>query len=197
MSQPKKIVNRGYIKSKILTTYLTMIQPEDISPEDINSVDQQKDLELQKDILKGRKFSLAELIGKEGGDFLKGESPVPKITQLKTEINLFIRNNLNDVSGALQAVLQNWVNADDLKISTYQETPLTALSLMIEEIINNEHLYYEFVRQVDFLWGKTYDERPHFQSPGQKAHPQDEYTHESVRKQLIDLLTIINNGTHN
>ena len=146
-------------------------------------------------ILKGRQFSLAELIGKEGGDFLKGESPVPKIIQLKTEINLFIRNNLNDVSGVLQAILQNWVNDDDEKITAYQETPLTALNAIIEEILNNDHLYYEFVRQVDFLWGQIYDERPYFQSPGQKAHPEDEYTHESVRIKLIDLLNIVNNKT--
>ena len=107
-----------------------MIKPEGNSPQDMNAINQQKDRELQKDILQGRKFSLAGLIGQEGGDFLKGDSPVPKIIQLKTEINLFISNNLNDVSGALQAVLQNWVDADEAKISSHQKIPLTALTLI-------------------------------------------------------------------
>lgn len=97
--------------------------------------DLDQDLELQKDIYQGREFTLADFIAKEGGDFLKGESPVPKIVQLKTEINFFIKNNLKDLSGSLQAVLQDWVNISDDKISSNRENPLNALSLIIEEII--------------------------------------------------------------
>lgn len=121
--------------------------------------------------------------------FLKGESPVPKIVQLKTEINFFIKNNLKDLSGSLQAVLQDWVNISDDKISSNRENPLNALSLIIEEIISNDNLYYEFVRQVDLKWGQMYQERPYFQKPGQIPHPEDEYTHDSVKIQLLDLLT--------
>jgi hypothetical protein len=153
---------------------------------------QDQDLELQKDILQGREFSLAELIGREGGGFLKGESPVPKMVQVKTEINLFINNNLSDLSGALQAVLHNWVNASDDKISSYQDQPLTALLLIIDEILNNNNLLYELVKQVDLKWGQMNQERPYFQQPGQMPHPDDEYTHESVKKQLINLLEKIN-----
>lgn len=120
---------------------------------------------------------------------MKGESPVPKIVQLKTEINFFIKNNLKDLSGSLQAVLQDWVNISDDKISSNRENPLNALSLIIEEIISNDNLYYEFVRQVDLKWGQMYQERPYFQKPGQIPHPEDEYTHDSVKIQLLDLLT--------
>ncbi|WP_342597893.1 hypothetical protein VKI21_02715 [Cyanobacterium aponinum UTEX 3222] len=137
----------------------------------------------------GCEFTLADFIAKEGGDFLKGESPVPKIVQLKTEINFFIKNNLKDLSGSLQAVLQDWVNISDDKISSNRENPLNALSLIIEEIISNDNLYYEFVRQVDLKWGQMYQERPYFQKPGQIPHPEDEYTHDSVKIQLLDLLT--------
>ncbi|AFZ55361.1 hypothetical protein WEU38_17235 [Cyanobacterium aponinum AL20118] len=151
--------------------------------------DLDQDLELQKDIYQGREFTLADFIAKEGGDFLKGESPVPKIVQLKTEINFFIKNNLKDLSGSLQAVLQDWVNISDDKISSNRENPLNALSLIIEEIISNDNLYYEFVRQVDLKWGQMYQERPYFQKPGQIPHPEDEYTHDSVKIQLLDLLT--------
>lgn len=153
--------------------------------------DLDQDLELQKDIYQGREFTLADFIAKEGGDFLKGESPVPKIVQLKTEINFFIKNNLKDLSGSLQAVLQDWVNISDDKISSNRENPLNALSLIIEEIISNDNLYYEFVRQVDLKWGQMYQERPYFQKPGQPPHPEDEYTHESVKIQLLDLLARI------
>lgn len=153
--------------------------------------DKSENIELQRDILKGRKFSLADLIGKEGGGFLKGESPVPKIIQLKTEIKLFISNNLKDLSGALQAVLNEQVNTEDEKISSHQEKPLTALKLIIEDIIDNENIYHLFVKQVDLKWGQMNGERPHFQLPGQTAHPDDEYTHESVKKQLLDFLETI------
>ena len=36
-----------------------------------------------------------------------------------------------------------------------------------------------------------YDERPYFQSPGQPPHPEDEYTHDSVKGKLINFLESI------
>jgi len=52
--------------------------------------------EIIADLLSARKFSLADAIAKEGGGFLKGESPVPKLVQATTEINNFITANLID-----------------------------------------------------------------------------------------------------
>lgn len=147
--------------------------------------------DLQKDILSGRKFSLADLIGREGGDFLKGESPVPLLVQATTAINLFIAQNLSDLSGALQPVLQNWVKADQAKVSHHLDNPLLALSEIIKEILDNEQLLYDLVKQVDFTWGQIYQEKPYFQKLGQQPHPDDEYTHESVRAQLTKLLNIV------
>ncbi|MGK7882597.1 MAG: hypothetical protein AB4060_21215 [Crocosphaera sp.] len=139
---------------------------------------------IQREILAGRKFSLAEAIGREGGDFLKGESPVPKLVQATTEINTFIAINLQDSSGALQAVLQTWISTDEAGVSKNLDSPLQALKQMLDKILDNSELLYELVRQVDFQWGKMYDERPYFQSPGQPPHPDDEYTHESVEEKL-------------
>lgn len=153
-----------------------------------------QDIDLQIEIIESRKFSLAELIAREGGNFLKGESPVPKIVQLKTEINFFIGNNLQDLSGALQAVLQNYVNGEDYKISGYQDNPLKALYLMITEIINNDNFFYEFVKEVDLKSGQMSGERPYFQIARQLPHPDDEYSHESVKTQLLNLLKIIENN---
>jgi hypothetical protein len=143
---------------------------------------------IQQEILSGRKFSLADLIGREGGGFLKGESPVPKLEQVKAEIKLFIDYNLADLSGALQAVLYHWVREDDTRVSRYLDAPLIALREIIVEILDNQNLLYEFVRQVDIKWSQMNHERPYFQRPGQLPHPEDEYTHESVRKKLVELL---------
>ena len=147
----------------------------------------EKNQAIQREILAGRKFSLAEAIGREGGDFLKGESPVPKLVQATTEINTFIAINLQDSSGALQAVLQTWISTDEAGVSKNLASPLQALKQMLDKILDNSELLYELVRQVDFQWGKMYDERPYFQSPGQPPHPNDEYTHESVEEQLKSL----------
>ena len=67
------------------------------------------------------------------------------------------------------------------------QTPIVALSEILESIIDNQQLLYELVRQVDFRWSQIYDERPYFQQPGQAPHPDDEYTHESVYQKLIEL----------
>ncbi len=157
------------------------------------SSEQEKEqtLNIQQEILSGRKFSLAEAIAREGGNFKKGESPVPKLVQATTEINTFIATNLQDSSGALQMILQTWVIQDEAGISRSLDSPLIALQGLVKNILDNSEVFYEFVRQVDFKWGQLYDERPYFQLPGQAAHPDDEYTHESVKEKLIYLLTIL------
>ena len=147
-----------------------------------------EDLLLQQDILDSRPYSLAEAIGREGGTFLKGESTVPKLVQVITKINTFIDRNLNDPAAALQAILHQWVKGDP-RVSQYKETPLVALTEILQSIINHPNLLYELVRQVDIKWGQMYGERPYFQQPGEAPHPNDEYTHESVRQDLIDLQT--------
>lgn len=150
------------------------------------------DFNLEKNIISGRKFTIADVIGREGGSFLKGESPIPILTQAINEINGFISKNLSDSSGALKVVLQNWVK-NDSGVSKNINKPMVALTNILESITSNLELLYEFVRQVDFKWGQMYGELPHFQQPGQEPHPDDEYTHESVQKQLLELLEKVKN----
>jgi hypothetical protein len=152
--------------------------------------DNDRNLAIQQEILSGRQFSLAEAIGREGGNFLKGESPVPKLIQAIAEINRFINQNLSDSSGAIQAVLYVWVKTDS-RVSQYLNSPLMALNEILSTLLDNQDLLYEFVRQVDHKWGQLYGERPYFQQPGQLPHPEDEYTHESVRLKLMKLLDIV------
>ena len=151
-----------------------------------------RDLLLQQDILDSRPFSIAEAIGREGGTFLKGESTVPKLVQVITAINTFIDRNLVDPDAALQAILHQWVKGDP-RVSQYKETPLVALEEILNSLLNNSNLLYELVRQVDIKWGQMYGERPYFQKPGQPPHPNDVYTHESVRRDLLDLQNKLHN----
>lgn len=150
--------------------------------------------DVQKDILLGRQFSLAEVIGREGGCFLKGDSPIPRLFQAVAAIHCFIDQNLSDSSGAVQMILQTWVKLDEARVSQHLNSPLNALQEVLEEITDSTRMttLYEFVRQVDVQWGQIYGERPYFQQPGQAPHPDDEYTHESVHQQLVELLDILN-----
>ncbi|PSO50446.1 MAG: hypothetical protein BRC33_03145 [Cyanobacteria bacterium SW_9_44_58] len=150
------------------------------------NANQDRKKQIQEDILSGRSYSLADAIAREGGNFLKGESPVPKLVQVRAEINLFIDNNLPDSSGALQSVLKTWVNADPI-VSKNLESPLESLAQVVEKLLTNQALFYEMVQQADWEWGQMYGERPYFQKPGQPAHPEDEYSHESVAEKLAYL----------
>jgi hypothetical protein len=143
--------------------------------------------EVRSDMIRGREFTLADVIAQEGGSFMKGESPVPKLVQVKNEINNFISQNLPDTSGTLQRILYRWVDEDTARISKHLNAPLQALLGLLESIVENPPILHELVRQVDMLWGKMNNERPYFQRPGQPPHPDDEYTHESVYQQLVEL----------
>jgi hypothetical protein len=164
-------------------------QPEDHSQDNIP--DNIPEFDLQQELLGERRFSLAEVIGREGGSFMKGESPIPKLMQAKAEINLFIDRHLVDSTGALKAVLQTLVTTDDTCISRYLNSPLEGLRELLELMVHNPEFLYEFVKRVDIQWGQDFGERPHFQQPGQAPHPDDEYTHESVHRQLVELLNSI------
>ncbi|WP_199305740.1 hypothetical protein [Pseudanabaena sp. FACHB-2040] len=153
--------------------------------------DANPDSDLQHELRLARKFSLAEVIGREGSDFMKGESPIPPLMQAITQINLFIDQHLDDSIGALQAVLQAWVKAQDAQVSRYMDRPLAALQKILQDILSTPETLYEVVRQADVRWGQIFGERPHFQQPGQAAHPDDKYTHESVRVTLKVLLEAV------
>ncbi|WP_008316787.1 hypothetical protein [Leptolyngbya sp. PCC 6406] len=148
------------------------------------------DQALTQEILAGRTFSLADAIGRAGSGFLKGESTLPRLVRAQLEINGFINQHLIDVPGALQATLHQWVQADAAGISQHLEFPLGALVNLLSHILAEPPVLYELVWQVDMKWGQLSGERPHFQKPGQSPHPDDEYTHESVRQSLTQLLEI-------
>lgn len=144
--------------------------------------------DLQREIRAERPFSLAEAIGREGGDFLKGENLVPRPLRAIAEINLFIDQHLVDRPGALHLVLQTWVKSDS-RVSQHFDAPLLALEKILAAILADSYLFYEFARQVNAQWGSLYDEIPRFQPPGQPPHPQTAYPHAQVRQHLAELQT--------
>jgi hypothetical protein len=142
----------------------------------------QTDADLEREILAGRTFSLADAIGRSGGDFLKGESTLPRLVQAQMQVNGFISQQVPDVSGALHQVLHRWVEADTARLSRHSDRPLQALVDLIDQILAHPPTLYDLVWQVDMQWGELSGEPPHFQQPGQPPHPDDEYTHASVRQ---------------
>jgi hypothetical protein len=168
--------------------------PDFSNADDREAEDLARDRELFLEAMSGREFTLADVIAQAGGNFLKGESPIPKLVQIKNELKLFISQNLHDLSGSLQAILQLSVDQADEAISYHWEQPLLVLEELVEHILNQPEVFYELVKQVDCKYGQMYEERPHFQRPGAPAHPDDEYSHESVEVQLTDFLARIKNS---
>ncbi|MEM8603756.1 MAG: hypothetical protein AAGF24_07970 [Cyanobacteria bacterium P01_H01_bin.121] len=144
--------------------------------------------QLEREILTGRTFSLADVVGREASGFMKGESPIPKLVQAKTALKVYVDRHLVDSSGALQAVLADLIDTEDGMISQHLATPLQSLQRLLESLLQNQALFYEFAHHVEMKYGQLYGERPHFQQPGQPAHPDAEYTHSSVRTMLQQLL---------
>ena len=142
------------------------------------------DADIQQDIRRGRPFSLADAIGQEAGGFMKGESPVPKLVQVQGEVDQILKANLDDLEGALQQVLGRWLEDDPIRLSRYLDSPVEAVRDLLKTVLASPETLYDLVHQTDVLWGRLYDERPHFQRPGQVPHPDDEYTHASVRAAL-------------
>lgn len=147
-----------------------------------------KNSEIEQEIRSGRQFSLADVIGQEAGSFLRGDAAIPRLVRAKTTIYDFIDQHLIDSSGAIEAVLTNWVRAEEPRISQHIDQPLMALRQILQLVTGNPQMLYEFARQVAVKWGEIYGERPRFQQPNQPPHPDDEYTHESVLAQLDSLL---------
>jgi hypothetical protein len=144
---------------------------------------------VEKEIRSQQRFSMAGAIGRSGGGgMLKGASPIPRQKQASNQIIDTIKQHCPDPSGALKAVLGRRVKASGPLLEEHLATPDQALAKIINAILDNDSVLHEFVRQVDVRWGEIYQERPHFQQPGQPPHPEDEYTHDSVRKNLSTLL---------
>jgi len=144
--------------------------------------------ELEREIREGRKFTLEEAIGRLAGPGgMKGASPVGGLLQAQMQIEAWLRTHLIDSDGALRAVLFRDVRGSDSLLNNFDQ-PLVVLAGYCQRLLHTDHLLEELVRDADVEWGRIMGERPHFQQPGASSHPDDPYTHESVRRTLTGLV---------
>lgn len=146
--------------------------------------------EIEREILRDRKFSLADAVGRlGGGDLLKGDSPVPRKRQAEFEIERYLERNLIDGQGALRRVLLGRVRNSELFLRNGYDQPLETLAGVADQLLGSNLLLEAFVTEVDREWGRLYLERPHLEKPGEPPHPDDPYTFASVRQKLQDLVS--------
>ncbi len=142
--------------------------------------------EIEREIRAGRKFSLAEAIGREGGGFMKGESAIPRPLRAANEIKQFITTFSPDPAGVLASELTLWATSD-AGVSRQLDTPLVALAQIVDSLLAEPTVFYEFARRVAIAQSKLTGDRPYFQQLDQPAHPDADYTHHNIRQYLLDI----------
>jgi hypothetical protein len=152
------------------------------------------DADLEREIRKERKFSLAEAIGRLGGPgMMKGVSPITRKQQSEAEVEEYLTRHLIDAEGALQVVLLRRVKESELLLNNL-DRPLFVLASYAQRVIDSEYLLKELVREADIEWGRVLGERPHFEKEGCPPDPDDPYTIESVRATLLGLIEKLTAG---
>lgn len=146
------------------------------------------DSELEREIRRGRKFTLAEAIGRLAGPgAMKGESPITRAQQAGYEIENWLRTHLTDAGGPLEVVLNRRVKGSDILLNNFDQ-PLLVLASYCQRVLKSDYLLKELVRDADVEWGQVMGERPFFEREGTPSNPDDPYTVESVRTVLGELL---------
>lgn len=114
---------------------------------------------------------------------MKGASAVSPQQQAENAVATWLSDHVDDPQGSLRTVLHRQVKASKLLLDRPDE-PVAAASACIEQLLSSDHWLHEIVRLADVEWGRTMDERPHFDRAGSAPHPDDPYTLESVRQTL-------------
>lgn len=146
------------------------------------------DAALEREIRSRRKFSIAEAIGREGADLMKGASPVTRKRQAEFAIEECLERHLDDADGALRVVLLRRTAESEILLAPGYEDPLAALALVTERLLGSEARLRRLVDETDAEWGRLYSERPYFERGGGPPHHHDPYTLASVRQALSRLL---------
>jgi hypothetical protein len=145
------------------------------------------DAELEREIRKGRKFTLAEAIGRMAGPgAMKGVSPVPREQQAAAEIENWFKRHLT-AGGELQVVLLRCIKGSELLLHNFEQ-PLVVLATFCQRVLDSDYLLKELVRQADVEWGQVNGQRPYFEQEGSPPNPDDPYTLESVRQTLAGII---------
>jgi hypothetical protein len=152
------------------------------------------DAELEREIRKGRKFTMAEAIGRLAGPgALKGVSPVTRRQQAAVEIENWLRYHMPAGDAELQVVLLRRIKMSELLLHNFEQ-PLLVLADFCRLVVDSDYLLKELVDEADVEWGRVQGARPHFECPGSPADPDDPYTVASIRKTLTELIEQLSAG---
>ena len=111
------------------------------------------DAELEREIRDGRKFSLAEAIGRLAGPgMMKGVSPATKKQQAEAKIESYLERHLMSPAGALSAVLFRQVRVSELLLNNLDQ-PLVVLASCVQRVLDSEYLLRELVRESNVVVG--------------------------------------------
>lgn len=142
---------------------------------------------LEQEIRRARKFTPQEAMARMAGPgAMKGASPVSPVKQAEVAIANWLKCQVPDSTGILQAMLHRHLLGSPLLLENI-DRPLVALDGYCRRLLDSDHLLEELVREADVEWGRRMDERPHFDRAGSPAHADDPYTLRSVRKTLEEL----------
>jgi len=144
--------------------------------------------DLEREIRKGRRFGMAEAIGRAGGGTLKGASPIPRSHQALLEMGNLLETRLPDPEGSLRAVIKRELGQSASLPAADPEQAAAGLAAWVRGILETPARLQELVRQADVRWGRDYGEKPRFNRPGSEPEPDDPYTPASVREALQELL---------
>lgn len=143
----------------------------------------------ENEILKDRKFSMAEAIGRAGAGILKGASPIPLTKQALMDLQSILESRLQDPDGSLMETLVLRLSQDLPLLDKHRDHPVEALRELLNKLLSSESALLTLVRDTDARWGRDYQERPRFNFPGKPDAADDPYTPESVRETLEKLLS--------
>ena len=147
-----------------------------------------EDDEIEREIRERRKFSPQEAMARMAGPgAMAGASPVSPVRQAEVEVGAWLKKHVADTPGALQLLLHRHVKGSPLLLDNL-DTPLVALRGFCADVLDSDYRLAELVREADVEWGRSVDERPHFDRDGAPPHPDDPYTVEAVREALATIV---------
>jgi hypothetical protein len=151
-------------------------------PEGISEAD------LEREIRNRRKFTAEEAIGRLAGPgAMKGACAISPQQQAENAVGVWISTSVTDPVGSLRAALNRHLKGSKLLLENVDD-PLAAVAAYFQQLLASEQRLRELVRQADVEWGRTMDERPHFEREGSQPDADDPYTTEGVRKTLVEAL---------
>ena len=142
----------------------------------------------EREIREARRFTIDEAMARMAGPgAMKGASPVSEVQQAETEVGTWLRVDVADPAGALNAVMHRHIKSSSLLLERL-DRPLDAIAAYAERMLGSEERLKELVREADAEWGRMMDERPHFERDGTPPDADDPYTLESVRRALSGMV---------